>query len=478
MLGSRTSRANRYSNLLNRMSNADLTQGALTRAKVSLLSPEALDFAPDLLAIQERPPARLPRVLLLVCAALLGIMILWAIFAKLDIIAVAEGRLVPLTFTKVVQPAEAGVVSEILVKEGDAVQQGQVLLRLDARLSKADTSALTTDVGLRKLTLRRIDAELADRPFLQGNGETAEQYRQVMGQFNARRQAYLDSLSQETENLNKANAELMSAQQILEKLVQTVPTYQQSAEAFRKLAKDGYVSELAIKEKEREAIEKEQDLKAQKSNVQSLRSAIAISEKRLASIRSQYRSQLENERLETVGTLNKSGQELEKSNVKAGMLEIRAPNAGIVKDLATTTRGAVVAAGMLLMNIVPQNEPMQAEVLLKNEEVGFVAVGQKVTVKVAAYPFQKYGMLEGEVALLSADSADPKQTPQGQQPTLTYRAIVKLNSLTLTSAASGEKLNLNPGMLVTAEIHQGQRTVMEYLLSPVRKVGQEAGRER
>jgi HlyD family secretion protein len=82
------------------------------------------------------------------------------------------------------------------------------------------------------------------------------------------------------------------------------------------------------------------------------------------------------------------------------------------------------------------------------------------------------------VALLSADSADPKQTPQGQQPTLTYRAIVKLNSLTLTSAASGEKLNLNPGMLVTAEIHQGQRTVMEYLLSPVRKVGQEAGRER
>jgi hemolysin D len=121
------------------------------------------------------------------------------------------------------------------------------------------------------------------------------------------------------------------------------------------LAKDGYVSELAIKEKEREAIEKEQDLKAQKSNAQSLRSAIAISEKRLASIRSQYRSQLENERLETVGTLNKSGQELEKSNVKAGMLD-------------------------------------------------------------------------GEVASLSADSADPKQTPQGQQPTLTYGAIVKLNS--------------------------------------------------
>jgi hemolysin D len=188
--------------------------------------------------------------------------------------------------------------------------------------------------------------------------------------------------------------------------------------------------------------------------------------------------QLETERLETVSVLNRSGQELEKSNVKAGLLEIRAPNAGVVKDLATTTKGAVVSAGVLLMNIVPQDEPMQAEVLLKNEEVGFVAVGQKAAVKVAAYPFQKYGMLEGKVLLVSADSADPKQTPQGQQPTLTYRALVKLDTNHLLSAATNEKLAINAGMLVTAEIHQGQRTVMEYLLSPVRKVGQEAGRER
>jgi hemolysin D len=448
--------------------------GAVSRP----LSLEALDFAPDLLAIQERPPARLPRVLLIVCAALVGIMIVWALIAKLDIIAVAEGRLVPLTFTKVVQPAEAGVVSEILVKDGDVVKQGQLLIKLDARLSQADTQALASDVGLRKLTLRRIDAELSDKPFVLGKGENLAQYQQIEGQIKARRIAYLDSIAQENEGLNKAKAELRASQQILEKLVQTVPTYQQTAEAFRKLAKDGYVSELAIKDKEREAIEKEQDLKAQSASMQSLQSAIAISEKKLASIRSQYRSQLETERLETVSVLNRSGQELEKSNVKAGMLEIRAPNAGVVKDLATTTKGAVVSAGVLLMNIVPQDEPMQAEVLLKNEEVGFIAVGQKAAVKVAAYPFQKYGMLEGKVLLVSADSADPKQTPQGQQPKLTYRALVKLDSNYLLSAATNEKLAINAGMLVTAEIHQGQRTVMEYLLSPVRKVGQEAGRER
>ena len=236
---------------------------------------------------------------------------------------------------------------------------------------------------------------------------------------------------------------------------------------------------MAANEKNREFVEKEQDLKTQVASVQSLNASIAQSVKRIASLRSQYRSQLENERIDTLAQLNKSGQELEKSNVKAGHLEIRAPNSGVVKDLATTNRGAVVAAGALLMNIVPKEEPLQAEVLLNNQDVGFIAVGQYVYVKVAAYPFQKYGLLEGKVKLVSADSADPKQQQQlGQPPTLTYRAIVRLYATTLKSAATGERLALNPGMLVTAEIHQGQRSVLEYLLSPVKKVGQEAARER
>ena len=246
--------------------------------------------------------------------------------------------------------------------------------------------------------------------------------------------------------------------------------------------KEGFVGELAADEKTREAVEKEQDLQAQVATVQSLRASISQSERKLAGIRSQYRSQLENERIDTVNLLNKSGQELEKSSVKFGQLEIRAPNAGVIKDLATTTRGAVVSAGALLMNIVPRDEPVQAELLLKNEDVGFVAIGQAAKVKVAAYPFQKYGMLTGRVALVSADSTDPKQQPQQQagQPgtQMTYRAIVRVDTTELTSAATGEKLSLTPGMVVTAEIHQGTRSVLEYLLSPVKKVGQEAARER
>src|SRR5213593_709943 len=113
------------------------------------------------------------------------------------------------------------------------------------------------------------------------------------------------------------------------KLTQTLPSYRQSAEAYRKLVQEGFVGEIAANEKTREATEKEQDLKAQAATVASLSASIAQSEKRLASLRSQYRSQLENERIDTVAQLNRSGQELEKSNVRAGLLEIRAPTAGI-----------------------------------------------------------------------------------------------------------------------------------------------------
>lgn len=444
----------------------------------ALLSPDALDFAPDLLAIQERPPERLPRVILGSVVGLITILLAWAALAKLDIIASAEGRLVPASFTKIVQPSEPGVVSEILVKDGDAVREGQVLLRMDARLSTADTQALGTDVALRRLTLQRIDAEVSGRVALPAKGERMDVFAQVDNQFKARRQAYQDALAQETEALNKAKADLAAAQQVLEKLSRTLPSYRQSAQAYRKLLDEGFIGELAAAEKTREAVEKEQDLKTQTATVASLQAAIAQSDKRIASVRSQYRSQLEDLRVETLALLNRSAQEFEKSNVKAGMLEIRSPTHGIVKDLAVTAKGAVVAAGAALLNVVPVGERLQAEVLLKNEDVGFVAAGQATRIKVAAYPFQKYGMLDGSVSLVSADASDPRNTPQGQAPQLTYRALLKLDTGALNSAATGTTFALAPGMLVTAEIHQGERTVLEYLLSPVRKVAQEAARER
>ena len=451
------------------------------------LAVQAHDFSPDLLTLQLSPPSRLPRTVVLGLTGLVGCLLIWSFLAELDIVATAQGRLVPISYTKVVQPAEAGVVSEILVKDGDAVKAGQVLLRLDARLSQTDLQAQGQDVAIKRMTLARISAELAgaDAPDRQapvfapqpGTGSPALAL-QMQAQYQARRQAYQDALAQEVQSLEKARAERAAGEQVYSKLKQTLPLYAQALQAYDRLQQEGFVGEVAANEKRRDWLEKSQDLKAQESTLASLQAAIAQSEKRLGSLRSSYHSQLENERIETQTQLAKSAQELDKSTIRSGLLEIRAPTGGVVKDLAITSKNAVVQAGALLMNIVPQAESLQAEVLLANEDVGFIAAGQTAHVKIAAFPFTKYGLMQGSVIHVGADASDPKQNSSPQAAALTYRALVRLDSQKLTGYSGSAALALNPGMSVVVEIHQGKRTVMEYLLSPVLKVRAESARER
>lgn len=462
---------------------------ALPVKSASILSPDALDFAPGLLAIQDSPPARMPRMVFYLTAGLFSIMFVWALFAHLDIVASSEGKLVPQSFLKIVQPAESGIVDEILVKEGQEVEAGQVLMRMDAKLAEADARTIANDLQLKQLSLRRIDAELANTPLLQKKGDKAEVFAQIQAQYTAHRKAYLDAVAQEKEVLNKARFDLRGAEDILSKLQKTVPIYQQSADSYGKLAKDGYVGPLAAQEKQRDFIEKEQDLKAQEAAIYSLKATIAQSEKKIAGITSNYRSQLQNERVETEAQMQKLMQEQAKQVHKSGFYELKAPQSGIVKDLATHTKGTVVSPGTILMTLVPKNDPLQAEVMIKNEDVGFVSVGQKVKLKLSAYMFQKYGMLDGTVLQIGADSNDSgPQNSSGssvanlkgngnQAQPLTYKALIALDTQTLKSP-SGEELRLAPGMQVIAEINQGERTIMEYLLSPVQKVAKEAARER
>lgn len=440
------------------------------------LQAEAADFAPGLLAIQESPPGRLPRLVFYIVALLFAILVAWAIFGRVDIVASAEGRLVPKTFTKIVQPAEAGIVVEILVREGQEVEQGQVLVRMDATTATADLGTLRNESAFRNLTLRGVDAELQGKPFLIGSGDPAELYQQVAAQFQARRFAYLDAVSQEQAVLGRARHDLASAEQTLQKLRATLPLYEQTAKSYEQLVRDGFVSEMGANDKIRERIEKTQDLKAQEENVKAMRSAIAQSEQRLAYLGSNYRSQLLNERVETQSQFRKLEGELTKQRYKSSLLELRAPQAGVVKDLGVTTVGTVVQPGAVLLNVVPKSEPLVAEVAIRNEDVGFVQPGQGAKVKFAAYPFQKYGLIEGFIEHVGADSATEEASKLGQPPQ-TYKAYIRLNKQQLR-APNGEELKLNAGMAVVSEIHQGTRSVIEYLISPIQKVSQEAGRER
>jgi HlyD family secretion protein len=445
----------------------------------STLKPDAADFAPGLLSIQEAPPSRLPRVVLWLVISLVGVLFLWAVFGKLDIIASAEGRLVPQTYVKIVQPADAGIVQEILVREGEPVRAGQALMRMDMKLTEADAATLRNEIAVKSLTLRRVDAEIAGAPLLRKADDPAQLFLQIDAQYRAHRQAYLDAIAQEQEALKKARHDLGGAEQALHKLEQTVPIYQRTAASYEKLSKEGFVSALAADEKTRDRIEKEQELKVQASAVASLKATIGASEKKMAQITSNYRSQLQNERVEAEAQVHRLRQEYAKVEHKATLLELRAPQAGIIKDLATHTVGTVVQPGSVLMSLVPHDEPLQAEVFVRNEDVGFVYADQKAKIKLSAYPFQKYGMIDGTVVHLGADAADPTND-KNRDPRAAiqsnYKALVRLERQSLEM--EGQPLKLAAGMQVIAEIHQGQRTVMEYLLSPVQKAFHEAARER
>jgi len=462
------------------------TRNAPSVRKSVPLSAEALDFVPGLLSIQESPPARLPRVVMYLISTLCVILSLWATFGKLDIVASAEGRLVPQTYVKIVQPADGGIVQEILVHEGEHVMAGQVLMRMDTMDAKADESTLQTQLALRSLQLRRIDAELNNRPLEKKKGDPEDLYGRVDAQHRDRRRGYLDALGEAQQAYTKSQRDYDSGKEVLAKLRETTPILKQQADAYIDMAKEGYVPQLQMRDKQREYLEKARDLKAQESTLASLGAAVAAASKRIEQITSKYRSDLQNERIDAEGQYRKFQQDWIKQEHKTGLLELKAPQAGITKDLNIHTSGTVVSPGTVLLSLVPDNEPLIAEVMVKNDDVGFVYPQQKVKLKLVTYPFQQYGMIDGEIMTIGADASDggaqavprkdTNQKDNASSQTQIYKALVSLKAQQLT--VDGKQYKLMPGMQVIAEVNEGQRTVMEYLLSPLQKTVRESGRER
>ncbi len=447
---------------------------------------DPLDFSPPIIRLQEKPPAPLGRTVLWTVGALFCALLVWAALGRLDIVAVAQGKLVPRSYLKIVQPAEQGIIKEILVSEGESVKKGQVLMRMDAAVADAQGKALSSEYNRLRLALRRIDAELDGKPLIMDKDDPAALYAQVYGQYNADRRAYESALDEERSTLEKAGHELAAAREVKSKLEQILPHYREQARAFEELSKDGYVARLQATDKERERIEKEQDLKSQLHVIKSNQAIIAQARKKMAQISADYKRQLHTERAETAGQFEKMRQELVKQQHQSELLEMKAPQNGVVKDLATHTPGTVVNPGTILMTLVPLDESLQAEVWVTNEDIGFVRPSQKVKLKISSFTFQKYGMIDGVVEKVSADSSDNRgqDNALGQagdagsksDARLLYKTVVALSSQHL--AANGNTYKLAPGMQVSAEIKLGTRSVLEYLFSPVSKAFHEAGRER
>jgi hemolysin D len=443
----------------------------------------ALDFSPPLLRLQESMPNPLGRKVLWTLLVLLCALAVWAVFGRLDIVAVAEGKLVPQSYVKIVQPAESGIVKEILVREGDSVRAGQVLMRMDTLITDADGKSIEADFQRMRLTLRRVEAQLADAPFQTRVGDPPHLAQAVQAQYRANRAAFEAALAEERSRLAKAKQDLGAALEIQRKFSAVLPHYREQEKAFEQLGKDGFAGGVLVSDKKRERIEKEQELNTQAHMIESARAGVQQSEMKLVQIDTDYRRQLHAERSEAQIALDKLAQEQAKQTHRKELLELKATQDSVVKDLATHSIGTVVQPGTVLLTLVPERETLRAEVWLSNDDIGFVKKGQDVRLKFAAFPFQKYGMARGVVEHIGADSVDnatgsataPNQKP-GATPALTYKALVTLKAAQLE--ADGARFPLSAGMQANAEILLGTRTVLEYLLSPVQKAWHEAGRER
>ena len=443
-------------------------------------APGAHEFSPPLLRLQQSAPNPLGRKLLWAMLVLLCALLVWAVVGKLDIVAVAQGKLVPQSYVKIVQPAESGIVKEILVREGDTVRAGQVLMRMDTLITDADAKSIENDLQGKRLALRRIDAELADTPFQPQAGDPQHLAAAAQAQYRANRAAWQAALAEEKSRLAKARQDLAAALEVQRKFSAILPHYREQEKAFEKLGKDGYAGGVMVSDKRRERIEKEQELATQDHMIESARAGVQQSEMKLVQIDSDYRRQLHAERSEAQRAFDQLSQELAKQTHRKELLELKAPQDSVVKDLATHSIGTVVQPGTVLLTLVPRNESLRAEVWLTNEDIGFVKEGQPVRLKFAAFPFQKYGMVQGTVEHIGADSVEVQQggapAGEGAQAPSNYKALVSLQASALE--ADGARFPLSVGMQANAEILLGTRTVLEYLLSPVQKAWHEAGRER
>jgi len=433
-----------------------------------------------LIRLQHSAPHPQGRRVLWAILALVAFLVVWALLGRLDIVAVADGKLVPASYLKIVQPSEAGIVKDILVREGEAVRAGQVLMRMDALITNADLDAIATEYARKRLALARIDAELTGKPFLPDVQAPAALIRETGAQYQANRDALAAALAEERSRLIKAQQELAAARQQKARLEAVLPHYREQDKAYEKLVKDGFAGSLMGSDKRRERIEKEQELAIQEYLIASAQASIDQSQKKLKQIEADYVRQLHAERNEAQAQIDKLAKELEKQQHRRELLELKAPQDGVIKDLATHTPGTVVQPGTVLATLVPREEKLKAEVWVSNEDIGFVRPGQPVKLKFATYPFQKYGMGQGTVEYVSADAqseeeARDKGLAGGQRP-LRYKALVTLEANALE--IDGVQYPLSVGMQTTAEILLGRRTVAEYLLSPVKKAWHEAGRER
>ncbi|WP_293934139.1 HlyD family type I secretion periplasmic adaptor subunit [Iodobacter sp.] len=436
-------------------------------------TPTELSFLPATLELQESPPHPAARITLWALLAFILLALLWACLGKIDIVAVAPGKLMVSDRSKVVQPLDAGVVKAIYVKDGQHVKAGQLLLELDATLSGAENAkqqTLLQDATVNALRANALlNAEASGQLPLVAAGteiQRSEASRLALSQWQEL-QAKLATLDSDTA---RKQAERAGVQDQIAKYEQTLPIIRQREKDFQDLANKNFVSQHGLLEKQQLRIETEQELASQRHKQAELDAAIRGNASQRNTIKAEFRRSQHDLLSQASEQARSLTQDVVKSTQMQKQTRLTAPVDGIVQQLATHTIGGVVTPAQALMVIVPSDEQIEAEVVLENKDIGFVNAGQAAAIKIETFNYTKYGLIEGLVRNVSFDAVPDEKLG------LIYQARIKLHKNKMN--IDGKLLKLAPGMAVTVEIKTGQRRIIEYFLSPLMAHVSESARER
>lgn len=437
---------------------------------------ELAAFLPPALEIQETPPNPLARWLAFGLLALIIIAVIWAMLGHVNIVASAEGKIIPSSRVKQIQPLEKGVVKKILVKEGQLVEQGEALIELDATISLADKNRLESDL---KSTEMQLAVNLGLMQLL--NNKTPENSNYIKNQALINNPLHQELLTQQwltyrseqqalQSSLNKTLAEQAANREMISKFSQTLPIITERSQNLKTLHEKSFVSENDYLDAEQQRIQQYHDLAAEKQRAKQLKATEQELRENIQLHQAQTKTRLLSETTELKRQQASLKEELIKANNINKKRILYAPVAGQVQDLTISTEGGVVTEAQQLMQIVPRDEQLEVEVFLENKDIGFVQEGMASEIKIHTFPFTKYGVINAEVSNVSDDAI------LDEARGLLFKMQLRMEKNTI--GVNGKAVRLIPGMAVTAEIKTGERRIIEFFLAPLMRHKAESIRER
>lgn len=429
-------------------------------------------FQKDTEAIQNAPDPFLARITLHLLALFVIGMIAWATFSYLDKIVASQGKIISTEANIMVQPLEMAVIKKILVHAGDVVRKGDVLATLDPTFTQADVLQLESRLANADAQIARLEAEHDGKPFVAGSDRygfsTLQQalWRERQAQYQSQMQNYEEKLARLQSNVSKYEMDRMHLNERL-KVVREIETMRSTLLASQ------VGSRLNLLQATSDRIDIERNLVLNQNELQGNRHDLQA----LLAERDVFIQQWNGKVIEELTTQSNEREALREQLTKArkrqSLVQLDAPTDAIVLEVSPKAApGSIAKEAEALFTLVPVGAPLEVEANIDARDLAFVQVGDKVRVKLDAYPYLQHGSLEAEVSTISEDSFSSKDDPA---KALYYRARVKLLTTTLDNVPSN--FRLIPGMPVTADIKVGERRIITYFLRPILRGVDESLRE-